>query len=301
MTDASFKEADAASYDEHAEAYARFVPRLAGPLAEEIVALAELEPGDRVLDVGCGTGFASFAAAEAVMPSGSVLGIDLSRGMLDAAARRVERAPNVELRRMDAERIELPDASFDAVISLCAVLHFPRLGQALAEMTRVLVPGGRLVVAFGSGRPNTPLALAAYAPRRIARMLFAPVRPELRAPERLLAIAAREVPEPPEPMLTAWARGRPLPHLLRAVAGAGLESPRASWAGSDVLFASAEELWEAQLAIATEVRKRLAGAGEADVVRVRKAFLAEAERVLARGGRLVYPYGATFVTARKPN
>ena len=68
----------------------------------------------------------------------------------------------------------------------------------------------------------------------------------------------------------------------------------------DANFINYPKEWEAQLAIATEVRKRLAGAGEADVVHVRKAFLTEAERVLARGGRLVYPYGATFVTARKP-
>jgi ubiquinone/menaquinone biosynthesis C-methylase UbiE len=304
LTDATFKEADAASYDDHAEAYARFVPRLAGPLAEEIVSLAALAPGDRVLDVGCGTGLASAAAAAAVAPSGSVVGVDLSRGMLAAAARRLEGAPNgrlVELRRMDAERLDLPDGAFDAVVSLCAILHFPQLGQALREMQRVLAPGGRLVVAFGSGRPNALFAFAAYAPRRLARLLAARVRPELRAPERLIAISERYAPDPPEPVLTPWASGRPLPYLLRSLRAAGFQVARTSWKGSDVRFSSPEELWEAQLAIATEVRKRLAHADERVVERVRGAFEAEARRVLDRRGRLVYPYGATFVCARKPS
>jgi SAM-dependent methyltransferase len=224
--------------------------------------------------------------------------------MLAAAARRLEGAPNgrlVELRRMDAERLDLPDGAFDAVVSLCAVLHFPQLGQALREMQRVLAPGGRLVVAFGSGRPNAPFAFAAYAPRRLVRLLAARVRPELRAPERLIAIAERDAPDPPEPVLTPWASGRPLPYLLRSLRAAGFEVSRTSWKGSDVRFSSPEELWEAQLAIATEVRKRLAHADERVVERVREAFEAEARRVLDRRGRLVYPYGATFVCARKPS
>ncbi len=83
---------------------------------QALLAMAALRPGEQVLDVACGTGLVSFDAAQAVQPGGRVLGIDLSDRMVDAARRRA--APNVEFARMDAEQLELPDASFDVV--LCA-------------------------------------------------------------------------------------------------------------------------------------------------------------------------------------
>lgn len=57
---------------------------------------------------------------------------------------------------MDAELLHLPNADFDAVVSLCAVLHFPQIANAMDEMYRVVRPGGRLVVSFGRGKPIDP-------------------------------------------------------------------------------------------------------------------------------------------------
>lgn len=300
MDDRAFKDQDAASYDGWAEDYGRFIELLAAPLALDTCRLADLAPGNRVLDVGCGTGIASRAAAAAVGTGGAVVGIDLSAGMLAAAARRS--ASDIEsgvlrFARMDAEELALEDQSFDAVVSLCAVLHFPRIDRALAEMRRVLRPGGALVVSFGAGRPSTPVALAGHAARRARSRLQGP---ELRAPVRLLRLVDELLPEPADDVLTTWAGSDPLGRLVEEVEAAGFTHVRSRWSGHDVQFESADALWDAQIAIVTEIRKRLGGTSLSTLRQLRDRFGAEASNVLGRGGRLVYPYGASFVRATSP-
>ncbi len=102
--------------------YDRFIERLAGPLAERLCDLAQIRAGAHVLDVGCGTGVAARRAAARAGMSGRVIGIDISPGMIEAARRA---NPHVDLAVMDAEALEFEPSSFDSVISLCAVLHFP--------------------------------------------------------------------------------------------------------------------------------------------------------------------------------
>ena len=119
-----------------------------------LLAAAALRDGERVLDVACGTGLVSFAAARAVGLAGRVLGVDLSGGMVDAAGQRaVQRGvPNATFARMDAETLVLPDASFDVVLCALGLMYVPEPEQALREMRRVLRPGGRLVVAVWGER-----------------------------------------------------------------------------------------------------------------------------------------------------
>jgi ubiquinone/menaquinone biosynthesis C-methylase UbiE len=121
------------------------------PLAaarQALLAAASLAPGEAVLDVACGTGLVSFAAARAVGPQGNVLGVDLSARMVDAAGRRVraQQLPQVGFARMDAEALELPDAGFDAVLCALGLMYLPDPAQALREMRRVLRPGGRMAL-----------------------------------------------------------------------------------------------------------------------------------------------------------
>ncbi len=113
-----------------------------------LVALTAAEPGDEVLDIGCGTGYFSRRTARVVLPGGRVVGIDPSEPVIDYA-RRVS-PPHCSFRLASAEDLPLADASFDLVISSLAVHHIPP-GQrplALREAFRVLRPGGRLFADF---------------------------------------------------------------------------------------------------------------------------------------------------------
>ncbi|MCW5621926.1 MAG: ubiquinone/menaquinone biosynthesis methyltransferase, partial [Burkholderiales bacterium] len=122
---------------------------------------ARLVPGERVLDVACGTGLIAFAAAEAVGPQGHVVGIDLADRMVDAARRRAveSEVSNATFARMDAEHLDLPDSSFDVALCAFGLMYMPDPEQAVCEMRRVLRPGGRLLVLEFSRvwKPLSPL------------------------------------------------------------------------------------------------------------------------------------------------
>ncbi|MEU6068902.1 MULTISPECIES: class I SAM-dependent methyltransferase [Streptomyces] len=115
--------------------------------------LAELsgaEPGDRVLDVGCGTGYLTRHMAVRVGPEGAVTGVDPSPPVLDYARRRRPQPVSAPCtyREGIAESLDLPDAAFDTVVTSLMLHHLPQelRPAALREMRRVLRPGGRLLV-----------------------------------------------------------------------------------------------------------------------------------------------------------
>jgi ubiquinone/menaquinone biosynthesis C-methylase UbiE len=116
---------------------------------ERLVDLARLEPGERVLDVGCGTGSLAIAAGRRVGPAGAVCGIDASAEMIAAARRKTRKAGvGVRFGTATVQALPFPDASFDALLSTLMLHHLPRPArrQALREVRRVLAPGGRLLV-----------------------------------------------------------------------------------------------------------------------------------------------------------
>jgi SAM-dependent methyltransferase len=112
------------------------------------IAIATLQPGEVVVDLGSGGGLDAFLAARKVGPSGHVYGIDMTDDMLALAGRNAEKAgvTNVEFRKGNIEAIPLPDASSDVIISNCVINLSPDKGQTLGEAFRVLRPGGRLAV-----------------------------------------------------------------------------------------------------------------------------------------------------------
>lgn len=144
MTNVSYREYTGNA----AENYERyFVPAIGGPVAEVTLAAANPQPGERVLDVACGTGIVARRAAERVGPSGRVTGIDLAPDMIDVARTApAPAAPKIEWDNGDATSLPYPDDAFDVVLCQMGLMFIEDRGAAVSEMHRVLAAGGRAVV-----------------------------------------------------------------------------------------------------------------------------------------------------------
>jgi len=129
------------------------VPALMQEWAPRVADAAGINPGDRVLDVACGTGVLTREAAGRAGPSGAVTGLDLSPEMLAVAARL---SPELRWQQGSADALPFPDKSFDAVVGQFGLMFFPDPVTGLREMRRVLVPGGRLAVAVWGSLDVTP-------------------------------------------------------------------------------------------------------------------------------------------------
>jgi ubiquinone/menaquinone biosynthesis C-methylase UbiE len=130
-------------------------PQLA-PAQAALLDCAALQRGERVLDVACGTGLVSFAAARAVGDAGRVTGVDLSGRMVEAAQAlaRAQGLAHVDFARMDAECLALEDGQFDAALCALGLMYVPEPEQALREMARVLKPQGRVALAVWGERAH---------------------------------------------------------------------------------------------------------------------------------------------------
>jgi ubiquinone/menaquinone biosynthesis C-methylase UbiE len=136
-------------YDDMSSTYNQVVP-FHTYFGERLVEAAGVREGDHVLDVATGQGACLIPAASAVGATGSVVGIDLSREMLDVLNRAIAEAEldHVRTELMDAEALQFDDRSFDVVTCAFAVFFFPDRQHALAELVRVLRTGG--TVAFST-------------------------------------------------------------------------------------------------------------------------------------------------------
>jgi len=136
----------------------------------QVLRALQLVAGEHVLDIGSGPGLLAYDMAAAVGPGGRVCGIDLSAAVVAMSARRCAEQPWVEFRTADAAQLPFPDASFDAAVSTQVYEFLPDIPVALAELHRVLRPGGRAVILdtdYGS------LVLHTEHPSRMARVLSA--------------------------------------------------------------------------------------------------------------------------------
>jgi SAM-dependent methyltransferase len=121
------------------------VARYTLPAAEEFMERLRVQPGERVLDVACGTGNLAVFAARAGCPTA---GLDIASNLLAQARARAEREGlNLELTEGDAEALPYPDASFDLVVSMFGIMFAPRPELVASELLRVTRPGGRIALA----------------------------------------------------------------------------------------------------------------------------------------------------------
>lgn len=126
------------------------------PAQSLMLDLVDLQPGERALDVACGTGLVSLRMAEAAGPRGAVVGTDISGQMVAAASRTAAARgiANASFERADAEALPFPDRSFDAAVCALGLMYVPDPLAALGEMRRVLRPGGRAAAAVWGARRN---------------------------------------------------------------------------------------------------------------------------------------------------
>ncbi len=251
----------------------KLVPALMEEWAPRVAGAARVGPGDRVLDVACGTGVLARAAAVRAAPGGAVTGLDLAAGMLTVAARL---SPDITWRQGSADALPFPDHSFDAVVSQFGLMFFPDPVRALREMMRVLVPGGRLAVAVWGSLADTPVYRAEvelaqrHAGPKVAEALGAPF---------------------------VMGEGSRLPDTLRA---AGIPDARTGLQQGRGRFPSIRSLVEA------DVRDWLPIVGIVLEERVIEAILSEAETALRphvvhdRAG-VTFASPAVVATAVKPD
>jgi ubiquinone/menaquinone biosynthesis C-methylase UbiE len=126
-----------------------FVPTIATPVSRELLEAARLQPGERVLDLACGTGIITRAAAERVGTTGAVTGIDVAPDMIATAKETPAAGAPIEWHEADAVDLPVPDGCYDVALCQMGLMFMPDKPAALAELRRVLTPGGRVVV-------NTP-------------------------------------------------------------------------------------------------------------------------------------------------
>ncbi|HEY3082966.1 MAG TPA: methyltransferase domain-containing protein [Chloroflexota bacterium] len=280
----AYKDTDRASYNLFARDWDRHSDKLSGPFAPRLLELAGVGPGQRVLEVCCGTGVISRAAARAVGPDGAVLGTDLTPGMIEvaresAAARGLA---NADFRVMDCEALELADESFDAGLAMYP--HFADHRRALAELFRVLRPGARVALGVGGGRPAPPGG--GTPPNRLAL-------------ELMTEIVKRYQPDDPGGHPPGFAGPDPTIGLPAALTEAGFVEPTTDALGVPTRLADPEEAWDIWSMTASPVRHRLLALPPERRAAARRDFLA-AFAPQATPETLVRMTGAIYAAARKP-
>jgi len=134
------------------------------PLTDWMLERLAAQPGQTLLELGAGTGETGLLAARLVDPGGRVILTDRSTAMLEAAERRARELglSNVELRALDMEAIDLPEAAVDGVLCRLALMLVPDTAAALAGIRRVLRPGGRLIATVWDAVERNPWAPALW-------------------------------------------------------------------------------------------------------------------------------------------
>lgn len=158
---AKYKNAQREQWNKDGAAWRRWNPTLDrwyGDVTRQMLDLAQVGAGQRILDIAAGAGEPAVSAAERVGPEGYVLATDISEGIVELALQvaRERGLKQVETRDMDGEELDLPDASFDAVLCRLGLMYMPHPVTALREWRRTLKGGGRVAVVVFSTPDRNP-------------------------------------------------------------------------------------------------------------------------------------------------
>lgn len=236
-----------------AELYERYPARyILGPWAPGLVALAQLQPGERVLDVACGTGLVTRLAAPAVGTTGRVIGLDLNAGMLEVA-RSLQPPVGAPITWIQgsAMRMEVPSGSIDVVFCQQGLQFFPDRLAALREMRRVLRPSGRALLSVWAGMNAYQAAVAAALTQHVGTETATVFSASRRVPDadelrRLVIEAAfRDVSVRRETMTVRLPADFTLWHLAATPVASAVEA-----AGADIRAAIASAVARALTAYA---------------------------------------------------
>jgi len=152
-----------------------FVPAIAAPIAEDFMKAASIQRGERVLDVACGTGVVTRLAAERAGSLGQVAGLDVNPAMLAVARSLTQAETPIDWYETSADAMPLADGGFDVVLCQMGLQFMSNKQQALAEMRRVVRPGGRVVLNVPGPTPaflsDFAQALARHIDPRAARFV----------------------------------------------------------------------------------------------------------------------------------
>ena len=276
MLDAQvFKQNERRAWDLCAENYDRCLARAFTPIAQKLVSLVKPSSGQRVLDVATGSGLAALLAARLVGPQGRVVGVDLSETMVALARNRAreEGVDNADFFAMDAEDLDLPPNSFDAVLCALGLMLLPQPDRALSEMHRVLKLGGSVALAvFGRG---SKVAL---------RSLMEPFIPLM--------------PPPPQrgPSIFGYGRSEV---LEETVAGAGFSDVTTEQCTHLLTFSEAEGAWEMLLSLGRLAQMHSMLPAEAQGELEQQVLRIARERYSNPQGALELPFEITYALARR--
>jgi ubiquinone/menaquinone biosynthesis C-methylase UbiE len=185
-------------------------------LRAEMVSRMRISRGQRVLDVGCGIGGASFAVAELTGPTGLVAGVDISSALLQVASDRARGRPGIEFRQGEAGALPYPDDCFDAARCERVFLYLPDRLAAIREMQRVVKKGGRICI-VDTDIDSTAIHSAKHALTRKLTSVVAASIPNPNSARDLPSLAKQSGLRDIE--VATFALSTPYEFFLRAVTG----------------------------------------------------------------------------------